>query len=124
MGSSSPRISTFCLFCSKEPLTVKYVLFDCPSIREERALYLTCCRSSNTFSLMNILEDNLGLNVALIFLSSIRLLSFFYISPIYLTHHRGYKRAPIFTFKWDEEKSSPLNIGENKIIFFEEIKYF
>ena len=53
--ASSPWIPTICPFYSQELLSLKHLFVECPSLREEWTLYLTYCRDSNTFLLMDIL---------------------------------------------------------------------
>ena len=39
MITDGPRVSTLCIVCSLEPMTVKHIFVECPSLRQRRARY-------------------------------------------------------------------------------------
>ena len=76
MITDGPRIPTICSFCSLEPMTVKHIFVESPSLRQRRAGYLSCCNNSNYFSLIDILGADLVISEVLTFISNIHLLNY------------------------------------------------
>jgi len=77
MDTDSPRVPTICNFFSLEPMTVKHIFVECRSLRQRRIFrYLSCCNSSNSVSLADILGLDLVVSEAFDFLSNIYLLKY------------------------------------------------
>ena len=76
--ASSPWIPTICPFYSQELLSVKHLLVECPSLREEWTLYLTYCRNSNTF-LLTQLSSKWSFEVSYYYSTSFICLSFAFV---------------------------------------------